>query len=110
MTPVEVTAELHLEEARIVVERRLVRPGGLVLIDDVRNLAPKKYGEPAGDTYGKAKYSIDYFLHGFSLVKSEYQVILRNSIDSAVVNAIQNRDDIQKFSSLPCFLSFGLFE
>ena len=46
MTPVELTAKLHLEEARIVVERQLVKPGGLILIDDVRNLSPKKYGEP----------------------------------------------------------------
>ncbi|EEH50937.1 uncharacterized protein MICPUCDRAFT_54898 [Micromonas pusilla CCMP1545] len=85
MTPVEVTAELHLEEAKYVVERQLVKPGGLILIDDVRNLAPKQYGEPPGDTYGKAKYSIDYFLeHGFSLVKSEYQVILRNTVDDMV--------------------------
>ena len=27
MTPVEVTAELHLDEARVVVERKLVKPG-----------------------------------------------------------------------------------
>ena len=85
MTPVEVTAELHLEEARIVVERNLVKPGGIILIDDVRNLAPKAFGEAPGDTYGKAKYSIDYFLqHGFSVVRSEYQVILRNTADEAV--------------------------
>ena len=86
MTPVEVTAELHLEEARIIVQRELVQPGGLILIDDVRNLAPKQFGEAPGDTYGKAKYSIEYLLaHGFSMVKSEYQVVLRNSADPAII-------------------------
>jgi len=85
MTPVEITAELHLDEARIVVERNLVKPGGLILIDDVRNLSPKAFGEAPGDTYGKAKYSIDYLLqHGFKVVKSEYQVLLRNSEQQAV--------------------------
>ena len=108
MTPIEVTAKLHLEEAQLVVERQLVAPNGLILIDDVRNLTPKQYGEPRGDTYGKAKYSIDYFLsHGFTLVKSEYQFILRNNADKHVANFHAKRRP--KTSLLKIFhLSFHL--
>lgn len=76
MTPIEPTALLQLEEAKIVVERDLISDLGLILIDDVRNQTPKKFGE-ASDL-GKAKYSIPYYLdHGFEIVMDEYQVILR---------------------------------
>jgi len=47
MTPIEETAQLHLREAKIIVKRGddLMKSGGLVLIDDVRNQTPKKFGE-----------------------------------------------------------------
>jgi len=76
MIPIEPTAQLHLREARLVVRRNLVKPDGIVLIDDVRNLAPKRAGEESD--YGKAKYSIPYFKqNGYINVFDEYQVILK---------------------------------
>jgi hypothetical protein len=78
ITPIEPTAQLHLAEAKIIVERNLLAPNGIILIDDVRNQAPKKLGEAS--EYGKAKYSLPYLLsHGFELVEDEYQVILKKS-------------------------------
>jgi len=79
MTPIERTAQLHLREARIVVERNLIAPGGIILIDDVRNQTPKKFGE--NSDHGKAKYSIPFFLeHGFEMIADEYQVILHKKL------------------------------
>ena len=76
MTPIEPTAELHLNEAKIIVERDLVRRGGLILIDDVQNLTPAKFGETS--KLGKGKYSVPYFLkNGFELVEPGYQYLLR---------------------------------
>ena len=78
MTPIEPTAELHLREAKIIVERDLLSPNGLILIDDVRNPAPKKYGEKSD--FGKAKYSIPYLVsNGFDLIMDEYQVVLKKN-------------------------------
>jgi len=76
MTPIEPTAELHLREAKIIVERDLLSPNGLILIDDVRNPTPKNHGETSD--FGKAKYSIPYFLqNGYEIVMDEYQVLLK---------------------------------
>jgi hypothetical protein len=76
MTPIEETAQLHLREAKIIVEKNLVKENGLILIDDVMSCVPKQYNEESD--LGKAKYSIPYFLeNGFEIVKSEYQYILR---------------------------------
>lgn len=75
ITPIEPTAQLQLEEARIIVERDLVRPGGVLLIDDVQNQTPRAHGEPS--LLGKAKYSLPYLLsHGFTADMSEYQSLL----------------------------------
>ena len=76
MTPIEPTAELHLREAKLVVERDLIREGGVVLIDDIQNQTPKKFGETSA--LGKGKYSIPYFLeNGFELLEPGYQYLLR---------------------------------
>jgi hypothetical protein len=78
MTPIEPTAQLQLREAQIIVERDLIAPNGIILIDDVRNQTPKKFGELSD--LGKAKYSIPYLLaHGFEMVADEYQVILKKA-------------------------------
>ena len=61
--------ELHLAEARIVVERQLMSPGGIVLIDDVK--LPKS-------TASKGRLSIPFLReHGFELALSGYQAVLR---------------------------------
>lgn len=76
MTPIEPTALLQLEEAKVIVERNLLSHNGIILIDDVRNQTPKQFGETS--ELGKAKYSIPYFLaHGFEVIADEYQVVLR---------------------------------
>jgi hypothetical protein len=76
MTPIEDTAQLHLREAKIIVEKDLISNNGIILIDDVKSVVPKEYGEKSD--LGKAKYSIPYFLeNGYEIVMSEYQYILR---------------------------------
>lgn len=76
MTPIEPTALLQLAEAKIIVEKNLLTPNGILLIDDVKNQTPKKFGDTSG--LGKSKYAIPYLLnHGFEIVANEYQVILK---------------------------------
>jgi hypothetical protein len=75
MTPIEFTAQLHLREAKIIVEKKLLSDDGIILIDDVKSVVPKQHGEISH--LGKAKYSIPYFLNnGFKIVMDEYQTIL----------------------------------
>ncbi len=76
MTPIEPTALLQLEEAKLVVSRDLIAPHGLILIDDVKNQTPKQFGETSD--LGKAKYALPYLLeHGFEIVEDEYQILLQ---------------------------------
>jgi len=76
MTPIEPTAQLQLEEAKVIVARNLIAPNGIIVIDDVRNQTPKKFGETSG--LGKSKYALPYLLaHGFEIIADEYQVILK---------------------------------
>lgn len=78
MTPIENTAQLHLREAKIIIQKDILKDNGLILIDDVRNCTPKKAGEISD--YGKAKYSIPYFLeNGYKIVMDEYQIILKKT-------------------------------
>jgi len=77
VNPVEPTAQLHLREAKIIVERNLMRDGGLILIDDVKNVSSKIISKEESNL-GKAKYSIPYFLeNGYEILIDEYQVVLR---------------------------------
>lgn len=74
VTPIEPTANLHLRESKIIVENNLISDGGIILIDDVKNIQSKK--QDSSD-YGKAKYSVPYLLeNGFEIVMDEYQVVL----------------------------------
>ncbi len=76
MTPIEPTALLQLEEAKIIVQRNLVADHGYILIDDVKNQTPALYGDTSG--LGKSKYALPYLLeNGFEIVMDEYQVLLR---------------------------------
>ena len=76
MFPVEDAAKLHLREAKIIVKKDLVKKGGLILIDDVKDPQPKEKGERSDN--GTAKYSIPYFLdNGYEQLIDQYQVILR---------------------------------
>lgn len=79
MTPIEETAQLHLREAKIIVERDLLSEDGIILIDDVKSVIPKQHGEESD--LGKAKYSIQYFLdNGYEIMVSEYQCILKKKL------------------------------
>lgn len=78
MTPIENTAQLQLREAKIIVEKNLLSEKGIILIDDVKSVIPKHYGEISD--LGKAKYSIPYFLqNGYKIVMNEYQTIIKKS-------------------------------
>jgi hypothetical protein len=79
VNPVEPTALLHLREAKIIVEKDLIKDDGIILIDDVKNLASKTDAKEESN-FGKAKYSIPYFLNnGYELIMDEYQVIIKKS-------------------------------
>jgi hypothetical protein len=76
MTPIEPTAKLQLEEAKVIIARNLIADGGFILIDDVRNQTPKQFGDTTG--LGKSKYSLPFLIdHGFDLIMDEYQVLLQ---------------------------------
>lgn len=80
VTPVDFTANLHLREAKIIVERDLMSDKGIILIDDVRNVACKKQNENVSD-YGKAKLSIPFFIdNGWKITVDEYQVVLERNL------------------------------
>lgn len=86
MTPIEPTALLQLEEAQIIVARNLIAPQGLILIDDVKNQTPKKFGETS--EFGKAKYSLPFLLeNGFEIIAEGYQIVLQKT---AMQNTIRN--------------------
>jgi hypothetical protein len=77
MTPIEETAQLHLREAKIIVERDILANDGIILIDDVKSIVPKKIDGEISDL-GKAKYSIPYFLeNGYEIKMEEYQYVLK---------------------------------
>jgi hypothetical protein len=79
VNPVEPTAQLHLREAKLIIENNLLDDNGIILIDDVKNIASKKAAKEESN-YGKAKYSIPYFIeNGYKIVLDEYQVILKKS-------------------------------
>jgi len=79
MTPIEPTAQLQLAEAKLIVERNVLADDGTLLIDDVRNQTPRKFGDTSG--LGKSKYAIPYLLeHGFEILFDEYQVIMRKKL------------------------------
>lgn len=79
MWPIEPTAQLQLEEVKIIVERDLLTDDGIILIDDVRNQTPKKFGEESD--LGKSKYSIAYLIdNGYEIIEDEYQVILKKRV------------------------------
>lgn len=76
ITPIEPSALLQLEEAKVIADRNLLAKDGLILLDDVKNRTPREFGEM--NDLGKSKYSIPFLLqHGFEIVMDEYQVILR---------------------------------
>jgi hypothetical protein len=74
MTPIEPTAELQLWEAQRV--DRVLMPGGLLLLDDVRSVVPMKAG--CVHPLGKAFRSLPWLMeHGFYVCMDEYQTLLR---------------------------------
>jgi len=75
----ENTAQLHLREAKIIVEKDVLKNDGLILIDDVRNpyMLLKNI---TNNKFGKSKYAIPYLLeNGYQIVMDEYQVILKKN-------------------------------
>lgn len=76
MYPIEPTEELQLQEAKWIVEKDLLKSGGLLLIDDVLNKTPFEHGH-LDNKYGKSTKSLPYLLdNGFNVVFSGYQYIL----------------------------------
>ncbi len=75
MTPIETTAQLHLREVKIIVERDLISKNGIILIDDIRSTVP--YQQGVDIDMGKGYLSIPYLLeNGFILKMDEYQTVL----------------------------------
>lgn len=79
MWPIESTCNLQLREAEIIVERRLLKEGGILLIDDVLNGTPREMGD-LDNKLGKSEHSIPYLLrNGYEIVFEGYQYILKKS-------------------------------
>lgn len=71
---IQSSADLHLREAKLIVECNILKDDGIILIDDVRN----PMNEFSRNNLGKSKYSIPYFLkNGYEIILDEYQVILK---------------------------------
>lgn len=77
MHPIEPSENLQLEEAKVIVERKLLKPNGLLLIDDVLNHTPRSLGDKE-NKYGKSTKALPYLLdNGYKLVFEGYQYILK---------------------------------
>lgn len=69
------TAQLHLREVAIVIEKNLMSPHGIILIDDVRNSMVRD-----GSKLGCGKYAIPFLLrNGYEIMEDEYQILLKKS-------------------------------
>jgi predicted O-methyltransferase YrrM len=76
MWPIDSTCSLQLREAQIIVERDLLKEGGILLIDDVLNGTPREMGD-LNNSLGKSETSIPYLLNnGYETVYEGYQYIL----------------------------------
>jgi hypothetical protein len=76
MWPIDSTCSLQLREAQIIVERDLLKEGGILLIDDVLNGTPREMGDLT-NRLGKSETSIPYLLNnGYETVYDGYQYIL----------------------------------
>jgi hypothetical protein len=74
--PIDYSSDLQLNESKVIVERNLLKEGGLILIDDVLNGAPRENGD-LSNRLGKSEKSIPFLLdQGFKLVFEGYQYIL----------------------------------
>lgn len=74
--PIEPGALHHLKEAKILVRKKIIKKGGLVLIDDVRHPSPVNNGELS--YLGKGKYSIPFLLNnGFEILHDGFQCLLK---------------------------------
>lgn len=77
MFPLSPSIDLQLEEAKVIVERNLLKSNGLLLIDDVLHDAPRRLEPHLNNTLGKSEKSIPYLLsNGFKTVLEGYQYIL----------------------------------
>lgn len=76
MWPIESTCNLQLRESEIIVNRDLLKEGGLILIDDVLNGTPRDMGD-LNNKLGKSEKSIPYLeSKGFKKIFEGYQYIL----------------------------------
>lgn len=63
-------ARHHLEEAKILVERNIIKPKGILLIDDHRTTTP--------ELVSKTKYSLNFYLeNGFTVIEENQQLLLQ---------------------------------
>lgn len=77
MTPISPSIQLQKAEMEMIVQRQLLKPGGLILIDDVLNKTPRDYGE-VNNTLGKSQEAIPYLLsQGYNCVFEGYQYIFK---------------------------------
>jgi len=77
MFPIEPSEDLQLEEVKVIISRKLLAPGGLLLIDDVLNHTPRSLGN-IENKFGKSTKSLPYLLdNGFKLIFEGYQYILK---------------------------------
>ena len=75
MFPIEPSEDLQEAEARIIIERNLLNPGGMILIDDVLNATPRKLGSKT-NVYGKSTKSIPLLKNsGYTCIFEGYQQI-----------------------------------
>lgn len=76
MWPIDPSAHLQLSEVKVIKERNLLTPNGLILIDDVRNKTPRDYGDTT-NLLGKSKYSIPYLTsNNYKVIFEGYQYIV----------------------------------
>lgn len=67
----EASAQLHLEDAEIIVDRALLAPGGTILVDD--------FNIP-GTSDSKGKFSVPFLCeNGFEIKIEAYQAVLEKS-------------------------------